>query len=132
LANKIAKQYNIDLPSGLSTPTNSNPLAATNQNHTVATAPNQTAQSFQRTLKAGMSGNDVKALQVFLNAQGFMIAKTGVGSPGHETHYFGPATKAALIKFQNANADTILKPQGLTEGTGFFGEGTRRFIKERY
>jgi peptidoglycan hydrolase-like protein with peptidoglycan-binding domain len=50
-----------------------------------------------------MSGVDVKALQVYLNTHGYIIAKSGPGSPGHETNLFGNATKAAVIKFQKAN-----------------------------
>jgi hypothetical protein len=84
--------------------------------------------SFTRSLTLGSTGEDVRSLQIFLNTHGFVVSSTGAGSLGNETNYFGPATKAALIKFQNANADLILKPQGLTEGTGFFGEGTRKVV----
>jgi peptidoglycan hydrolase-like protein with peptidoglycan-binding domain len=64
------------------------------------------------------------------NALGFTIAKSGAGSPGKETNYFGPATRLALIRFQEANAKTILAPLGLTKGTGTFAAGTRAFIAE--
>lgn len=80
---------------------------------------------FTRNLTLGSTGTDVKNLQQFLNVQGFNVAKSGNGSPGHETAYFGQATKAALIKFQEYYAEDILVPNGLTKGTGFFGASTR-------
>ena len=58
---------------------------------------------FNRPLSAGGTGDDVRELQRFLNQRGFMIASAGPGSPGNETNYFGPATKAAVIKFQVTN-----------------------------
>ena len=57
-----------------------------------------------RNLYLGISGEDVRALQKYLNAKGYTVAQEGAGSPGNETAYFGPATKAAVIKFQIARA----------------------------
>jgi hypothetical protein len=51
-----------------------------------------------------------------------------VGSPGKETTYFGLKTKGALIKFQEANFEAILKPQNFKKGTGIFGAATRKFV----
>ena len=68
----------------------------------------------------GSTGSDVKALQVFLNTHGFTVASSGNGSLGNESTYFGPATKAALVKFQ--------KDHGIT-ATGFFGPLTRTAIE---
>ena len=64
-----------------------------------------------------MTGDDVKALQVYLNTHGFMIASSGPGSSGNETTKFGAATKAALSKFQKA--------KGITPAAGYFGPKTR-------
>ena len=72
----------------------------------------------------------MKALQQFLNAQGFTIAKTGPGSLGQETSLFGPATKAALIKFQEYYAADILYPNSLTRGTGVLDPATIQKIGE--
>jgi len=74
--------------------------------------------TFTQNLKMGSMGGEVMWVQQFLNNHGFTIAASGAGSPGNETSHFGPATKAAVIKFQNSNASSILTPNGLTTGNG--------------
>lgn len=76
--------------------------------------------TFARNLQVGGKGDDVMALQVFLNAHGFLIATSGPGSKGNETTTFGPKTKAALAKFQKAN--------GISPAHGYFGPKTRALI----
>jgi hypothetical protein len=69
--------------------------------------------SITRNLKLDMIGEDVKALQVFLNNNGYVLATVGNGSPGNETDFFGEITKQAVIKFQTASgltADGIVGP----------------------
>jgi len=78
---------------------------------------------FNKNLSLGSISNDVKELQKYFNANGFIIAKTGPGSKGSETTYFGALTKAALIKFQKANK---IKPS-----VGYFGPITRDFINKK-
>ena len=68
-----------------------------------------------------MTGEDVKALQQWLNANGYRVAESGPGSPGNETSKFGGATRAALIKFQKA--------MGITPAVGYFGPKTRAAVK---
>jgi len=56
--------------------------------------------TFDRNIRVGMTGSDIKCLQVLLNNNGFTLAQTGAGSPGAETSYFGPRTLAATRAFQ--------------------------------
>ncbi len=79
-------------------------------------------------LKLGDEDVEVKLLQQYLNGRGFLVAESGPGSLGQETTRFGAGTEDALIRFQEANADIILKPFGLKEGTGVVGEMTRKLI----
>ncbi len=99
-------------------------------------APNQlfaVTIDFSRSLKVGMSGDDVKALQVAMNRDPeTRVSEVGAGSPGNETSYFGSATKHAVIKFQEKYRAEILTPVGLTVGSGFFGEKTRNKLTELY
>lgn len=75
---------------------------------------------FKANLTSGSLGEEVKALQAFLNAHGYPVAANGAGSPGNETTKFGPATKAALMKYQKA--------KGITPASGYFGTKTRALI----
>lgn len=50
---------------------------------------------------SGANSNDVKIIQRLLNSfADTRIAASGVGSAGKETNFFGPATRAAVQKFQ--------------------------------
>lgn len=95
---------------------------------TVIARPALRLDGFKRILKLGNVGPDVKVLQQFLNNHGFIVRKTGAGSPNSETEYFGSSTAAAVTRFQEANAALILVPNGLMKGTGVFGVGTRKVV----
>lgn len=70
-----------------------------------------------RDLELGDTGEDVRLLQSILNREGFVIAPSGIGSPGQETNYFGAKTQAAVIKYQSA--------KGLSPAIGYVGPLTR-------
>ena len=86
------------------------------------------AMLFNRNLRLGNRGKDVKALQEWLNQLDIhKLADRGPGSPGNETEYFGRLTFNALKKCQEYHKEQILTPIGLTAATGFFGPSTRAF-----
>ncbi|PIR38319.1 MAG: hypothetical protein COV34_01795 [Candidatus Zambryskibacteria bacterium CG10_big_fil_rev_8_21_14_0_10_42_12] len=85
---------------------------------------------FEKDLYVGSQGEDVRCLQQYLNNNGYVLAESGIGSPGNESTFFGLLTKNTLKTFQEFYGDVILKPLGLTSGTGYFGESTRTFINK--
>lgn len=72
-----------------------------------------------RDVYLGVSGEDVRKLQQLLNHIGYTVAASGPGSAGQETAYFGPATKAAVIKYQTARG---------IPATGYVGLITRAYL----
>lgn len=75
---------------------------------------------FYRNLTIGSYGEDVMALQKFLNRAGVFVALSGYGSPNNETFYFGRLTRAALAKWQAMH--------GIFPSVGYFGIKTRTAI----
>lgn len=71
------------------------------------------ACSFTRDLNLGVSGEDVRCLQQYLNSTSYKVAQSGVGSAGNETIFFGNATQGAVQRWQAAN--------GVTPAAGYFG-----------
>ncbi len=93
--------------------------------------PNVFAQTlFIRNLRVGNRGEDVRQLQKYLNSIGIPVARIGAGSLGQETAYYGEATRAAVIRFQELYAVQILHPLRMTTGTGNFFGNTRAFVNE--
>ncbi len=65
-----------------------------------------TCPTLSRSLQQGSTGSDVQALQIFLNGYSTdtRVSISGAGSPGSESTFFGPATHAAVVKFQAKNS----------------------------
>lgn len=74
-----------------------------------------------RDLEYLMTGDDVRQLQVLLNANKYALTSSGVGSGGNETDYFGTLTRTALSRYQTANR--------ITPAVGYFGPLTRAQMK---
>lgn len=82
--------------------------------------------TWTRDLSVGSTGNDVLALQRFLNRDSATrVASSGAGSPGMETTYYGPATADAVSRFQVKYRSEILSPVGLSSPTGNFASRSR-------
>lgn len=90
-------------------------------NSLTATYAPSSGATFYRNLTIGSRGEDVRALQRYLNQQGFVLASTGAGAPGQETTYFGPKTRAALAAFQSTHA--------INPPVGYFGPITRGYVQ---
>lgn len=77
-----------------------------------------TGYTFNTDMSLGSRSSDVMNLQKVLNmSSDTMVASSGAGSPGMETMTFGPATKAAVIKFQ--------MKFGISPAAGYVGAITR-------
>lgn len=82
---------------------------------------------FERTLRFGAQGDDVRYLQILLNRDSDTRVNTQglIGGAGAETDYFGKATRIAVGKFQNKYAVDVLLPARLLKDTGIVGPFTR-------
>ena len=82
--------------------------------------------SFKKDLMLGDTDPDVRELQRVLNADvDTMLIADDVGSRGKESTYFGPATKSAVIKFQNKYKDVVLTLNSITTANGVVNKATR-------
>ena len=87
---------------------------------TVQTTTTSYSGAFYRDLEINAEGEDVRALQRYLNGHGYPVSDSGSGSSGNESDFFGARTKGALAKFQAANG---------IPATGYFGPLTRARIE---
>lgn len=82
---------------------------------------------FNTNMRLGSRGTDVMNLQKVLNGYPqTQVAASGAGSPGMETSYFGPATRAAVNKFHALH----LVELGITAPTGNVFAGTRALLNQ--
>ena len=108
------------------TPVSTSTLKATASTSTVPNLNAQTPQqsppksSFKRNLYIGSTGEDVRALQLFLISKGAGSAMKRLAKVGASGRFLG-LTQQALIEYQ--------KSVGLP-ATGYFGVKTRRYILE--
>ncbi|MEK7503497.1 MAG: ABC transporter substrate-binding protein [Patescibacteria group bacterium] len=79
---------------------------------------------FKSELKIGSRGAEVTALQTCL------ARDPEIYPEGQITGSFGAQTKTAVIRFQEKYKESILKPGGLTQGTGTVGKSTRTKLTE--
>jgi ABC-type transport system substrate-binding protein len=84
----------------------------------------QQKSPFNRDLKEGSEGNDVKELQKCLSQD------KSIYPDGTISGYFGSKTKEAVIKFQEKYASEILAPSGLKNGTGLVSKTTIKKLEE--
>ncbi len=81
---------------------------------------------FTQNISQGAKGPHVKYLQIILNKDtATTIAQSGSGSLGNETEFFGPATRNAVLRFQEKYKEEVLKPANIPAPTGFVGSLTR-------
>ena len=69
--------------------------------------------AFTRNLSLGVTGEDVRCLQRYLNGAGFPVSASGAGSAGAETTLYGPLTQSAVARWQAAN--------NVAPAVGYFG-----------
>lgn len=82
---------------------------------------------FNTNMRLGSRGVDVMNLQKVLNMYPqTQVAQSGAGSPGMETSTFGPATRAAVNKFQALH----LAELGVSAPTGNVFAGTRGLLNQ--
>ena len=84
------------------------------------------SHTFKNSLNIGSTGQDVTALQQWLQFMGFM--PTHANGNLLPLGYYGGITKQAVLAFQNAYPEQILGPAGLSVGTGNFGPMTMKYL----
>jgi hypothetical protein len=90
----------------------------------------QWCHDFNRNLKYGNAGAEVRALQIALDKQEFapIPHKQGDKNYGNFEEY----TASAVVGFQQKYKQDILVPWGLEYGTGYVGSTTREKLNELY
>lgn len=87
--------------------------------------------TFNNNLSPGDDNEEVRKLQIALNALGYTVSSSGVGSPGNESTYFGELTILALQAFQREK-NIVFSGSPATTGYGNFGPATRSALNVAY
>ena len=82
--------------------------------------------NFNRNLRYGDAGPEVKALQIALEKEGFYKMEP------NQPSYFDEKVASAVTGFQEKYRNEILTPWGLKYGTGFVGRTTRAKLNALY
>ena len=97
-----------------------------------ANTPSQTSEATPAAstlgLSFGMTSSAVLRLQERLNQAGFVVASTGMGSPGQETTKFGSLTRDALRRFQCAKG-IVCSGDESTSGYGMYDNRTEATLE---
>lgn len=95
--------------------------------------------TFNTDLKIGDVGDEVNALQIALQKEGFSISNNETAKSGGTPMVaysvpanFGESTASAVTGFQEKYRDEILTPLGLKYGTGYVGKSTRAKLNQLY
>ena len=120
---KPTKVYNFDLEKAKKLLEEAG-FVATDKGQRIKTIEKTPSFQFKSNLRLGSRGNEVKELQKCL------AKDPEVYPEGEITGYFGNKTKMAVIRFQEKYASEILKPYGLTSGTGVVLKSTRKKLNE--
>ncbi|NQU82890.1 MAG: peptidoglycan-binding protein [Parcubacteria group bacterium] len=83
-------------------------------------------QQLTQNLMLGDSGDAVTLLQTWLSLDSVVYPEAIVSG------WFGPLTKAAVIKFQDKYYDEVLAPWNFSKGTGYVGSTTRAQLNALY
>ncbi|MDO8504676.1 MAG: IPT/TIG domain-containing protein [Candidatus Liptonbacteria bacterium] len=83
--------------------------------------------NFERNLRIGDKGDEIRSLQNVLQKEGFTIPQDEMNNG-----QYGENTAAAISGFQEKYRSDILTPNGLKYGTGFAGASTRARFNRIY
>lgn len=85
---------------------------------------------FSANLFFGSKGDEVAALQMALEKEGFSISDSE--QKGSAAAIFGESTASATVGFQEKYKSEILSPWGFAHGTGYVGKTTRSKLNKLY
>lgn len=94
--------------------------------------PSKWCHNFNVNLRYGDTGNEVYALHIALEKEGFTIPDSEKKDVAYDIAYFGDHTASAVVGFQEKYKEEVLTPWGLKRGTGYVGPTTRNKLNKLY